>query len=102
MLDKKELLSQTIEHVDITGHDPVPLVEAMGRMAFSASNRSRPGRVYWVQFVLAEKAIRPIASTSGTGSCPVMSTCSIVCDSSSFLSSMAYGFLQSDLARGIG
>ncbi len=46
MLDKKELLSQTVEHVDITGHDPVPLVEAMGRMAFSARDLARAADIY--------------------------------------------------------
>ena len=37
MADKKrEYLKRTIEHVDITAHNVVPLVDAMQHMAFSA------------------------------------------------------------------
>jgi deoxyhypusine synthase len=40
-MTKQELLSQPIEHVDITRHDPSALVEAMGKMAFSARDLHR-------------------------------------------------------------
>jgi deoxyhypusine synthase len=46
MLNKKELLSQTIEHVDITRHDVVAQVEAMNRMAFSARDLGRAAEIY--------------------------------------------------------
>jgi deoxyhypusine synthase len=46
MLDRKELLSQTIEHVDMTRHNPVPLVEAMSHMAFSARDLARAADIY--------------------------------------------------------
>ena len=46
MPTKKELLSQTIEHLDITRHDVVPLVEAMQRMAFSARDLARAAEIY--------------------------------------------------------
>ena len=46
MLDKKELFAKTIEHVDITRHNPVPLVEAMNHMAFSARDLARAADVY--------------------------------------------------------
>ncbi len=46
MLTKKELLSQTIEHVDIKRHNPVPLVEAMHHMAFSARDLARAAEIY--------------------------------------------------------
>jgi len=46
MLTKKELLSQTIEHIDITRHNPAPLVEAMHRMAFSARDLARAADIY--------------------------------------------------------
>lgn len=46
MLTKKELLSQTIEHVDITRHNVVPLVEAMQSMAFSARDLARAADIY--------------------------------------------------------
>src|SRR3954470_17092620 len=43
---KKQLLSQTIEHVDITRHNVVPLVEAMQQMAYSARDLSRAAEIY--------------------------------------------------------
>ena len=46
MADKKELLSQTIEHIDITKHNVVPLVEAMQHMAFSARDLARAADIY--------------------------------------------------------
>jgi deoxyhypusine synthase len=46
MLDKKELFSRTIEHVDITRHNPVPLVEAMRHMAYSARDLARAADIY--------------------------------------------------------
>jgi deoxyhypusine synthase len=46
MLTKKELLSQTIEHVDITRHSPVALVEAMSRMAYTARDLARAADIY--------------------------------------------------------
>jgi len=36
MKDKREYLSRPVEHIDITRFNPVPLVEAMRHMAFSA------------------------------------------------------------------
>ncbi len=46
MFTKKELLSQTIEHVDITRHNTVPLVEAMQSMAYSARDLARAADIY--------------------------------------------------------
>jgi deoxyhypusine synthase len=46
MLTKKELLSQTIEHVDITRTNVVPLVESMKHMAFSARDLARAAEIY--------------------------------------------------------
>ena len=46
MPSKEELLSQTIEHIDITKHDVVPLVEAMRHMAFSARDLARAADIY--------------------------------------------------------
>ncbi|HWA97566.1 MAG TPA: deoxyhypusine synthase [Pirellulales bacterium] len=46
MPDKSELLSQTIEHIDIKHHNVVPLVEAMSRMAFSARDLHRAADIY--------------------------------------------------------
>jgi deoxyhypusine synthase len=44
--EKTQLLSRTIEHIDITRMDVVPIVESMGRMAFSARDLSRAADIY--------------------------------------------------------
>ncbi|HEX4147521.1 MAG TPA: deoxyhypusine synthase [Pirellulales bacterium] len=46
MTDKRDLLSRTIEHIDITQHNVVPLVEAMRQMAFSARDLGRAAEIY--------------------------------------------------------
>ncbi len=46
MSSKNELLSQPIEHVDITAHNVVPLVEAMSSMAFTARDLHRAATIY--------------------------------------------------------
>ena len=44
--EKTQLLSRTIEHIDITRINVVPLVESMGRMSFSARDLSRAAEIY--------------------------------------------------------
>lgn len=46
MPTRQQLLSQTIEHIDITRHNVVPLVEAMRNMAFSARDLARAADIY--------------------------------------------------------
>jgi deoxyhypusine synthase len=46
MPQKQELLSRTIEHIDITRHNVVPLVEAMQHMAFTARDLHRAADIY--------------------------------------------------------
>src|SRR3954464_3023552 len=46
MLKKEELLSRTIEHIDITRHNVVPMVEAMNHMAYSARDLARAADIY--------------------------------------------------------
>ena len=43
---KSEFLKQPIEHVDITRDNVVPLVEAMGQMAYSARDLHRAATIY--------------------------------------------------------
>ena len=43
---KRELLRQTIEHIDIKRHNVVPLVEAMQSLAFSARDLARAADIY--------------------------------------------------------
>ena len=52
-MTKKELLKEKIEHIDITRHNVVPLVEAMGKTAFQARNLHRASRIF--DMMLAEK-----------------------------------------------
>src|SRR5579871_1277628 len=46
MPSKEQLLSRTIEHIDITKHNVVGLVEAMQQMAFTARDLSRAAEIY--------------------------------------------------------
>jgi deoxyhypusine synthase len=46
MLKKEDLLAQKIQHVDITRHNPAPLVEAMQHMAFTARDLARAAEIY--------------------------------------------------------
>src|ERR1700731_1366253 len=46
MTAKSEFLKQPIEHVDITRDNVVPLVEAMGQMAYSARDLHRAATIY--------------------------------------------------------
>jgi deoxyhypusine synthase len=43
---KQEVLHQTVEHIDITEHNVVPLVDAMRHMAFSARDLARAADIY--------------------------------------------------------
>ena len=43
---KRELLRETVEHIDIKRHNVVPLVEAMQQMAFSARDLARAADIY--------------------------------------------------------
>src|SRR6201996_8033827 len=46
MPTKKELLARPIQHLDIKQHNVVPLVEAMGHMAYSARDTHRAANIY--------------------------------------------------------
>src|SRR5947199_8184629 len=46
MSSKEKLLARTIEHIDITRHNVVPLVEAMHHMAYSARDLARAAEIY--------------------------------------------------------
>ena len=46
MPTKKELLSKPIEHVDISQHNVVPLVEAMSKMSYSSRDLARAADIY--------------------------------------------------------
>ena len=46
MAEKKNFLKETIKHIDIKDHNVVPIVEAMGKMAFSARDLNRAADIY--------------------------------------------------------
>src|ERR1700690_2882351 len=46
MYTKSELLKEPIQHVDITRENVVPIVEAMGQMAYSARDLHRAATIY--------------------------------------------------------
>jgi len=43
---KAELLSTTVEHIDIREYDARPLIEAMGKMSFTSRDLARATRIY--------------------------------------------------------
>jgi deoxyhypusine synthase len=45
-MSKKQLLSQPVEHIDMTRHNVVPLVQAMRDMAYSARDLHRAADIY--------------------------------------------------------
>src|SRR3982074_2255445 len=46
MASKKDYLKQTIQHIDITKQNVVPLVDAMQHMAFTARDLHRAADIY--------------------------------------------------------
>jgi len=45
-MKKQELFSKTVEHIDIKKMNAVPMVEAMGHMAFQARNLNRAAQIF--------------------------------------------------------
>ncbi len=45
-MKKEDLLQHKIEHIDITKHNPVSLIDDMGKMAFQARNINRACHIY--------------------------------------------------------
>ena len=45
-MKKSDFLRETIEHIDITKHNVVPLIEAMDNMAFQARNLARGAKIF--------------------------------------------------------
>lgn len=45
-MNKKDYLKKTVEHIDITQYNVVPMVEAMGETAFQARNLSRAAQIF--------------------------------------------------------
>ena len=67
---KAELLSTTVEHIDITSFDARPIVEAMGKMSFTSRDLARATDLY--NRMLADPAcsvILVIAGSTSAGGC---------------------------------
>ena len=45
-MNKKELLKDKIEHIDITKYNVVPMIDEMGKMAFQARNLQNAANIY--------------------------------------------------------
>ena len=43
---KGELLSTTVEHIDIKSFDARPIIDAMGKMSFTSRDLARATRIY--------------------------------------------------------
>ena len=63
---KKTLLSQPVEHIDITTFDARPIIEAMDKMSFSARELSRATEIF--NRMLADKDCKIILSIAGSTS----------------------------------
>ncbi|MGB6785730.1 MAG: deoxyhypusine synthase, partial [Nitrosotalea sp.] len=61
---KKDLLKETINHIDITKHDPRPFVDEMKNMAFQARNLNRACTIY--DKMLADKDCAVILCLAGS------------------------------------
>jgi deoxyhypusine synthase len=61
---KKDLLKETINHIDITKHDPRPLIDEMRNMAFQARNLNRACTIY--DKMLADKDCAVILCLAGS------------------------------------
>ena len=46
MPSKQDYLNSPVEHIDITRHDPISLVDAMGQMAYSARDLHRAAQIF--------------------------------------------------------
>ncbi|CAA9499258.1 MAG: Deoxyhypusine synthase [uncultured Sphingomonas sp.] len=67
---KAELLSSTVEHIDITKFDARPIVEAMGKMSFTSRDLSRATDIY--NQMLADpdcSVILVVAGSTSAGGC---------------------------------
>lgn len=63
---KEQLLSQPVEHIDITKFDARPIVDAMEKMSFSSRDLARATRIY--NQMLADKSCTVILTLAGSTS----------------------------------
>ncbi|MCA8952818.1 MAG: deoxyhypusine synthase [Planctomycetes bacterium] len=63
-MNKQELLKTRVEHISLDTFDPVPLVDAMAKMAFQARNTARAAHIY--EMMLGEKDCAVILCLAGS------------------------------------
>jgi len=67
---KAELLSKTVEHIDITSFDARPIIEAMDKMSFTSRDLARATEIY--NMMLADKdcsIVLTLAGSTSAGGC---------------------------------
>jgi deoxyhypusine synthase len=64
MPKKSDFLKEQIEHIDITKHNVVPMIDAMSKMAFSARDLARASEIY--DRMLADKGCSVILCLAGS------------------------------------
>jgi deoxyhypusine synthase len=64
MASKKEFLKELVEHIDIKENDVIPIVDAMGKMAFSARDLSRAAKIF--DMMLGDKDCTVILTLAGS------------------------------------
>mgnify|MGYP003337539780 CR=1 FL=1 len=67
---KAELLSNTVEHVDITAYDARPIIDSMRKMSFTSRDTARAADI--LDMALADKACSPwliLAGSTSAGGC---------------------------------
>jgi deoxyhypusine synthase len=67
---KAELLSKTVEHVDITAYDARPVIDAMRKMSFTSRDTARAADI--LDMAITDKACSPwliLAGSTSAGGC---------------------------------
>ncbi len=67
---KAELLSNTVEHVDITSYDARPIIDSMRKMSFTSRDTARAADI--LDMAIADKACSPwliLAGSTSAGGC---------------------------------
>jgi deoxyhypusine synthase len=67
---KAELLSNTVEHVDITSYDARPIIDSMRKMSFTSRDTARAADIF--DMAIADKACSPwliLAGSTSAGGC---------------------------------
>ena len=70
MASKKELLRETVEHIDITSFDSTKIKESMGKMSFTSRDLARAAKIYNMMLEEKDCAIMlTLAGSTSAGGC---------------------------------